>query len=72
MMTWVKIKHVNPSVAPQVFVYLLHKDFERLPIVNESFFTFLVRFGCPYRTVGIFMAMWVSLMKQNNDLHLIE
>lgn len=34
MKTQVKLKHADPLVAPQVFVYLLHKYFEMLLVVN--------------------------------------
>jgi hypothetical protein len=66
----VKIKHVNPSVAPQIFVYLIYKDFESLSVVNKYFY--LLHKICLTRPGGPFLLKEVSLKKQNDGLHLIQ
>jgi hypothetical protein len=70
MKVWVKIKYVDPLVAPQIFMYLIHKDFESLLVVNKYFY--LLHKICLTRSGGLFLLKEVSLRKQNSGLHLIQ
>ena len=78
MRTHVKLKHVDSLVAPKVFVYSLHKDFERLLVEHESLYL-------PYKIwlsyIELLKFSWlddlsllkeVSIGKQNGDIYLMH